>query len=604
MNSHALTVIKKILGLLTADERRKATHLLLLILLMAGLETLGVASIMPFIAVLANPEIVERNSYLNAIYSGIGFTDQRSFQIFLGFVVLFVFVSSVAFKALTTWRLNRFVHLSTFSISSRLVSGYLHKPYEWFLNRHSSDLGKTVLSEVEQVVGEALMPLLNLIAYGAVVIALICLLMSVDPTLTLFVGLGLCVSYGAIYALLHKRISTLGSERFAANKARFQILAEAFSGIKELKVRHLEAVVVERFSAPARCYAVNKANVQAALLLPRFALEILVFGGMLVLLLYLMHTTAGIQQALPTITLFAFAGYRLTPALQQVYAQIANLRFAERVLQHVHDELTHFEPRPTSTTPLKKIALEKSIVLTEVSYRYPESDRRALAGIDLEIPKLMTVGLVGETGSGKTTLVDIILGLLKPTAGTLKVDGQIIDADNRAGWQKNIGYVSQTIHLADDSIAANIAFGVPEDEIDLASVERAARVANLHNYVIALPEGYLTKTGERGVRLSGGQRQRIAIARALYHNPQVLVLDEATSALDNLTEQAVMDAIRNLRHDLTVIVIAHRLSTVRDCDRIYLLGQGTILASGTFEELMERNTVFRSMASQGASQLG
>ncbi|MEK7356039.1 MAG: ABC transporter ATP-binding protein [Bdellovibrionota bacterium] len=598
MIARSVAFIKKILELFTTDERRTIYRLLMLVVLMAGLETLGVASIMPFIAVLANPEKVESSPYLHAFYTNAGFTNRQNFEFFLGLLVLFIFVGSVVVRGFTTWRLNRFVHLSTYTISRRLVYGYLHKPYEWFLHRHSSDLGKTILTEVEQVVGEALMPFLNLIAYGAVVFAIIALLMVVNPELTIYAGLSLGLAYGAIYVLFHKRLSQLGSERFAANKLRFQILSEAFGGIKELKVRRLEDVFVDRYSTPSKCYAVNKANAQAAMLLPRFALEVLIFGGMLVLLLYLMRTSNGIQEALPIITLYAFAGYRLAPALQQVYSQIANLRFAEPVLAHMHREVTSVTSEPSSKTVAEKIRFEKSIVLSNVTFKYPQSERAALKDINLEISKRKTIGLVGETGSGKTTLVDIILGLLRPTQGSLKIDDQIITEGNSVGWQKNIGYVSQSIYLADDSIAANIAFGIPENQIDLKAVERAARIANLHDYVVnELPDGYRTKVGERGVRLSGGQRQRIAIARALYHGPQVLILDEATSALDNLTEQYVMDAIRNLKHAVTVVVIAHRLTTVRDCDEIFLLSHGSIVASGTYDDLLDDSPVFRSMAS-------
>jgi ABC-type multidrug transport system fused ATPase/permease subunit len=242
------------------------------------------------------------------------------------------------------------------------------------------------------------------------------------------------------------------------------------------------------------------------------------------------------------------------------------------------------------------IPLEKSIELKDVHYSYPNSSIAALSGVNLSIPSRSIVGLVGATGSGKTTSVDLILGLLDPQKGNLFVDGQVIDSGNRREWQRCIGYVPQQIYLADDSISANIAFGVNRQEIVQQAVENAAKIANLHDFIIKdLPEGYNTTVGERGVRLSGGQRQRIGIARALYHNPSVLILDEATSALDNITERAVMDAVNNLGHNITIILIAHRLSTVRQCDQIYLLENGQIKASGTFEELSMQSNLFQKM---------
>jgi ABC-type multidrug transport system fused ATPase/permease subunit len=255
-------------------------------------------------------------------------------------------------------------------------------------------------------------------------------------------------------------------------------------------------------------------------------------------------------------------------------------------------------PARSAAVPLR---LTERLELEGMRYAYPKSERGALDGLDLAIDARTTVGIVGGTGAGKTTTVDVILGLLAPQAGELRVDGVPVTEANRRGWQNAIGYVPQSIFLTDDSVAANIAFGLPADEIDHAAVERAAKIAELHNFVMdELPEGYATQVGERGVRLSGGQRQRIGIARALYHDPDVLILDEATSALDNLTEKAVMDAVHNLGHAKTIILIAHRLSTVRDCDMIFMLERGRVVARGSYDELLESSQKFRAMAAGAA----
>jgi len=312
-------------------------------------------------------------------------------------------------------------------------------------------------------------------------------------------------------------------------------------------------------------------------------------------MLYLMAQSGSFASALPIIALYAFAGYRLMPALQQIYGALTSLRFAGPALDALHQDLMSLQPAgPNTQQPA--MPLTQAITLNNIVYRYPNAATPTLKSISLSIPAKSTVGLVGTTGSGKTTTVDLILGLLDAQEGTLAIDGQPITDHNKRAWQRAIGYVPQQIYLADDSVAANIAFGIEPEQIDLAAVERAAKIANLHEFVISdLPQGYATTVGERGVRLSGGQRQRIGIARALYHNPQVLILDEATSALDNLTEQAVMEAVHNLGHEITIILIAHRLSTVRECDQIFLLEKGELKGSGIYDELTASSQQFKAM---------
>jgi len=296
------------------------------------------------------------------------------------------------------------------------------------------------------------------------------------------------------------------------------------------------------------------------------------------------------------LALYAFAGYRLMPALQQIYNNIIRIKFTIPALDTVYNDLKSLKPYSPSHNK-EAIPLNKTITLKNLYFHYPNASRTALKNINFSIQARSTVGIVGATGSGKTTTVDIILGLLEPQKGTLEVDDKVIDKHNLKSWQRSIGYVPQQIFLSDDSVAANIAFGTDLKDINQEAVEYAAKIANLHEFVInELPSKYQTTVGERGIRLSGGQRQRIGIARALYHNPQILILDEATSALDNLTERAVMDAVQTLRKNLTIILIAHRLSTVRNCDNILLLEKGEIKEQGTFEELIKNNAQFRATA--------
>ena len=375
------------------------------------------------------------------------------------------------------------------------------------------------------------------------------------------------------------------------------MLNEVFSAVKEVKVGGLEQAYIQRFAGPAYTFARHLTSENMIRLIPRMAVEAIAFGGMLSLVLYLLAQRGSFASALPVIALYAFTGYRLMPSLQQIYAAVTQVRFTGPALDALHTELMSLQTvHPNqSEEPVK---LQQAITLNQVHYSYPNAAQPALKGISLTIPARSTVGLVGTTGSGKTTTVDLILGLLEAQQGTLAVDGQVITDYNRRSYQRTIGYVPQQIYLADDTVAANIAFGLDAKEIDQAAVERAAKIANLHEFVRnELPQQYQTTVGERGVRLSGGQRQRIGIARALYHNPQVLILDEATSALDNLTEQVVMEALHNLGHKITIIMIAHRLSTVKECDSIFVLEKGNLIAQGSFNELLHSSERFRAMVS-------
>jgi ABC-type bacteriocin/lantibiotic exporter with double-glycine peptidase domain len=594
--------LRKILDLLSPQERRRALLLLVLILVMTLLDMLGVVSIMPFMSVLSNPEVIQTNAYLKAIYYALGFTDSRKFLFFLGMVVFVLLVVSIIFKALTTWALLRFTSMREYTLGRRLAEGYLRQPYEWFLQRHSADLGKSVLSEVGQVTNGSIIPLMQLIVKSVVTISLLGVLVLVEPSLALYVGVGLGVTYGAIFFLVRKTLTRLGKARVNSNKRRFHVLTEAFGGIKDVKVSGLETVFLHRFEGPAQQYAANTAKAQVIKVLPRFVIEAVAFGGMILVLLYLMQSERGLQDALPIAALYAVAGYRLMPALQEVYVSLSSLRFSGPALDNLHKDLMQL-PAATEQTGQELLQLAAptyELELRDVTYQYPSGSRPALSGLNLVVRARTTVGLVGITGSGKTTAADLILGLLVPAQGELRVDGQVIDAANRRAWQRAIGYVPQQIFLTDDTLAANIAFGVPREKIDWPALEQAARIANLHAFVTQeLPKGYDTEVGERGVRLSGGQRQRIGIARALYHQPRVLVLDEATSALDNLTEQAVMEAVHNLSHEITIILIAHRLSTLRECDQIYLMDKGQIAAQGSYEELAAGNVQFHLMANAG-----
>ncbi|MCF8095710.1 MAG: ABC transporter ATP-binding protein/permease [Desulfobacteraceae bacterium] len=600
-----VNIYRKLYSLLDARERRRGALVLMMLIVVAFVETLGVASIMPFVSVLANPGVVDTNPYLSMVYQFIGVESRRSFLFFLGFVFFALMVTSLALKALGIWAQLRFTHNRDAAWGTRLVGGYLRQPYEWFLNRHSSDLSTSVLSEVRQVVGNALFPAMQIIANILVCIFLLVLLITVNTFLSLVVFGVLGGGYALITMALRRRLKRIGIERRQANLRRYHVVQEAFGGIKDVKIAGLEESFMRRFKGPAQVLAGRQISAGVISELPSFAMQALLFGGMLLMLLYLMsaYGYGSFQDALPLVSLFAYAGYRLMPALQKIYQNMSKIRFAEPAVDALCDDFAMLQTKPAqdaaSETRERKsrLHLNQNLELREISYRYPGAERLAINRLSLTIQAFQTVGFVGATGSGKTTTVDLILGLLRPEEGRVVMDGTELTGERVRQWQRSLGYVPQHIFLADDTVAANIAFGLPEKDIDRETVERAARIANLHEFVVnELPQGYQTHVGERGVRLSGGQRQRIGIARALYHDPDVLILDEATSALDNLTEQVVMEAVHNLASRKTIILIAHRLSTVRSCDCIFMLEHGSLVASGRYDELLESSESFRAMA--------
>jgi ATP-binding cassette, subfamily B, bacterial PglK len=387
-----------------------------------------------------------------------------------------------------------------------------------------------------------------------------------------------------------------------ANKKRFTVAGEAFGGIKNIKLSGLEAVYLERFNLPSIQYSRSHAGHNTLGIIPGYVVEVVLFGAILTLTFGLVMTSGGIQstvmgEIMPLVGLYALSVIRLKPLMQAIYQGVAGLKFGGALVANLHKELNPDKLVSIHKAPSETKRLRQHIFLENITFHYPGANKSSLDNITLEIPRLSSLGLVGTTGAGKTTLVDVILGLLQPSQGGLFVDGERVTLANLRSWQRNLGYVPQDIFLSDATIAENIALGIPKSEIDYEQVTRCARSAQLDNFIMQeFPDRYETVVGERGLRLSGGQRQRIGIARALYHNPDVLIFDEATSALDSVTERAVMDAIDMLAHQKTIILIAHRMSTVRHCDQIVLLDKGRIKAVGSFDELKNTDAHFRELS--------
>lgn len=575
---------RKLLAILSPTERRRGLAVLAMVIMMAALETIGVASVMPFLAVLGNPELVKENAVLFYIYNQFGYDSVDDFITVLGFLAFAIIMVSAVFRSVTHYALNRFIEMRRHSISKRLLETYLRQPYEYFLNRHTGDMAKNILSEVDQLIQNVIRPSMQMIAYSLVLAFMITLLIVVDPSL----AFGVTVIVGGLYALIFGVVRGLlgrvGRYRVQANRERYTVAAESLSGIKDIKLLGREQSYLSKFQGPSYRQARYQALNQTLGDVPKYLVEAVAFGGVIVLIIYLLLLHGGTESSavgrmLPILGLYAFAGYRMLPAAQRVYSGVARMRFGASVIDAIHNDLV-YRDQLASIDPAspKAITPSRSIDLREVSYRYPGAPHEALKRINLHVPVGASVGIIGSSGSGKTTLVDVLLGLLRPTAGGIFVDDiEISDAIVR-DWQRSIGYVPQEIFLTDTSIAENIAFGISRDQIDTDQVVRCARMARVHEFIEnTLPEGYDTLVGERGVRLSGGQRQRIGIARALYHDPHVLVFDEATSALDMSTEGEVMDAIESLAGVKTIVLIAHRLATVQKCAQIVEMRHGEIV---------------------------
>lgn len=596
-----IDLIRKVWGLFTPREHMKVLWLVGASILTAMLQVVGVASILPFLSLLAQPQLVFDNHWINFVYRLVGFSSSQIFLIFLGFVVFGLMVASNVLEAGTVALSQRFIWGTNHKLSTRLLKAYLARPYVTFLRRNSADLGKNILMEVQNFTNGILSPLIDLIVAGTSTLFVISLLIFLDPVLAVLVSIILGGAYGVTFMVIRKRLRNIGKKRLAANTMRFKTVNEALGGVKDVKVFGKEAHFVERFSFPSLSYTGLNATSQILKVIPQYILETVAFGGILLIVLYLMAVKDDVRQIIPVVGLYAFAGYRLMPSLRQIFAAISQMRFHQVVVQSLFQDLQTSTESPVQETErysrLQTLCFERSIQLSNVTFSYPGTTEPVIRDVDLTIQRNQVIGFVGPTGAGKTTLVDILLGLVTPQTGFLIVDGVRLTPDNIRIWQTMLGYVPQHIYLLDDTITRNIAFGVPPLEIDKLAVERAARIANLHEFIVNdLPAGYETSIGERGVRLSGGQRQRIGIARALYHDPDILIMDEATSSLDGITEDSVMKAIDNIVKTKTLIMIAHRLTTVRDCDIIYLVEDGRIVAEGGYLELMKTNPMFKSMA--------
>ena len=593
-------IVRKFTLLLEPRAKREIYGLCGMAVAAAFLEMLAVASVVPFLATLANPQFAGSDPRLAKLHAFLGFGTPAQFLAYLGGIVLLVLIVANAFSAATAWRMLRFANRQGHALSMRMLATYLRKPYVFYLDRNIAELQKNVFGEVYRVTNGILIPSVQVVTKLSVVLFLGAMLVLINPLMALIVAGVLGGAYLILYKLARATLHSAGRVSVEAGTLRAKFGLESLAGAKEIKLLGREEEFLRRFEEPSLRWADAQTRSQAISQLPRFAVETVAFSLILLLAIYLLGAGRNMGELLPLLGLYAFAGYRLMPALQQIFAGFALIRNNQPSLEAV---LADLEPRAEQTTAADRssreirVPINTVVELRNVNYRYPGETSWAVQQVNLRITKNSSVALVGTTGCGKTTLVDLLMGLLPPVDGSLRVDGVEINRKNIRRWQRSIGHVPQQIFLSDDTITRNIALGLPDEGIDMARVERAARLARLHEFVSSgLPNGYDTVVGDRGIRLSGGQRQRIGIARALYGDPDLLVLDEATSALDNVTENAVFEALQALAGRKTIVMVAHRLSTVRGCDLVCVMEKGFIVERGSYEKLMGSSQRFRELA--------
>jgi ABC-type multidrug transport system fused ATPase/permease subunit len=593
-----MNLLSDIWSVLTARQRRWVVYAQILSIVMACSTVMGIASIAPFFAVLGNPQLIDHPGPLQWLYIHFGFSDRHSFEVALGLGFMAVVLVANSINILGSFAMIRLAYWISTDLQSTLFEEYLSRPYIFHTKSHSAVLLNKVIHETNRVSNDMLQSIFSLVTNIATATFIIISVMLLNPAVATAMMVALAGGYVLIYLAVRNMLYRAGQVKTHFLSEQTKIVNESLGAIKEILVLRIQNFFRDNFERSSQSVARGAAHAQLVYQNPRHVMECVTVAGLVLVALLAGRRDDGIGPWLGQLTFLGFAAYRLLPTLQQAFTAVVKIRGERAGFTSIAPDLrlarvkkdaygaqdTSWQQRP-----------HQEIRLHEVSFRYEPERPPAASGITLSIPARAVVGFVGANGSGKTTLVDMIAGLLVPQAGRVEVDGIVLDDANRSAWQSRIAYVPQSIYLLDTTIAQNVALGIPAAAIDRERLLTAAQLAQLDEFVSTLPSGYDHVVGERGVRLSGGQRQRIGIARALYTNASVLILDEATNALDGLTEQELIATILRLRGRYTIILIAHRLKTVRACDVIFELDRGKITGSGSYAELLRNSETFRQL---------
>lgn len=574
-------IYSKLKVLLDRKQKSQMVGIVVLMLIGGVLESLGIAMIAPVMQVVIDPEKVQESSILSAIYNLFNLTSTTQLAAIIMVSIILVFIIKNVFLYFMNVVQLRFVYTNQFATSRRMMINFMQRPYEYYLNADTTVIQRNITSDVNNLYA-LILSCLQLISEIIVFVCLVAILLSQDAKMTLTIATLLVIVLLVIKFVIKPVMVKAGKDNQDYYSGLYKWIYESVTGIKEIKVAAKENYFINGYADCGAGYvnAVQKYNLYNST--PRLLIETIAIAGMIGYMLFVMAQGTSLTSLLPQLTVLAAAAARLLPSANRINNYLTSIAYFEPFLDNVsenlqdeiHDESISYNSEDYRTkSQIEKLPVHKSINLEGITYKYPNTDKYILDGADMEIPVGKSVGIVGTSGAGKTTIVDVLLGLLEPEKGKILADGVDVKT-NYKGWLKNVGYIPQTIFMTDSTIRKNVAFGVPEDEIDDAKVWQALSEAALDTFVKELPEGLDTEIGERGIRLSGGQRQRIGIARALFEDPEVLVLDEATSALDNDTEAAIMDSINRLHGKKTLVIIAHRLQTIEKCDMIYGIKDG------------------------------
>ena len=573
------TMISDVWSILTPRQRTAAFVLLGMMLVSMVFEMLGVGLMVPALAALTLDDAAP-SPLASAILAWLGNPTKETLIIGAFLVLFLIYLLKTCFLLFSVYWQSRFISTLQTSLSRRLFTIYLNQPWSFHLGRNSAELMRT-MSEASNF-SQLCSTLLASVSDSLVLLGIVALLAFFEPLGTFVAAASLGISMQFLGWITGKRMQRWGEMRFKLAAIVTRHVHQGFGGAKDVKIRGREKYFVDQYDRHNRVAADLSVRQIVMGQVPRMWLELVAVTTLCVLAGTMLWQGRDSRDMVSSLGLFATAAFRLLPSVNRLALAIQNFRFGASGLAALYKDLQLSSEPPKA---LRGIEFQRSIALEGVVFRFPAAPAPALDGVTIRIPHGTAVGIIGGSGAGKSTAVDVLLGLLAPAEGRVTVDGVDI-RDNLRGWQNLVGYVPQSIYLCDDSLRENVAFGVPPEEIDEPALERAIRAARLDDFVATLPEGLSTVVGERGVRLSGGQRQRIGIARALYHDPAVLVLDEATSALDTATESEVMAAVNALHGAKTLVIIAHRLSTVEQCDVVYRLDRGRVVRSGTLAEVV------------------
>ncbi len=595
-------LVQELWYLLSPRERIEGFVLLCGMALGAVLEAVGIGLVVPFIAALKDPKLVFDLPVAHRVLSFLHIDQPQQLLIALGFALFATYVLKSGYLLLLYQRLYRYVFDKQASLARRLLTGFLNMPYTFYLQRNSAELIKVTTETIPRFTSGFLIGLMIILGEFLVVLALVALLVAVEPLATVGAVIVLGIPTALVYRAMQHRLAQAGRLTEQSFAAMIQWTEQAIGGIKETLVTGRASFFIDRQAYEVRRLADCMRSLTFLAGIPRLVIDTLAVTAMVAVALVILARGQKLASILPVLGMFGVAAMRLMPSMSRIASGLAQLRFHHGATETLYNELRAVEgPRSAATHPptargaTAPLRFERSLVLEHVSYHYPATSKPAIDDVSLEIPKGHWVGLIGPTGAGKTTLIDLMLGLFVPTSGRILVDGRDLQ-DDVAGWQRNIGYIPQHIYLMDDTVRRNVAFGLPDEEIDDERVRRALHDAQIDDLVLSLPGGLSAMTGERGIRLSGGERQRLGIARALYRDPQVLVVDEGTANLDNETEAAIVDTLVQLKRKKTIIVIAHRLSVVKDCDCVYQIQHGRVRNSGALADLFATDPALREFA--------